>query len=174
MEELRMGIIKAFGGLNGYKDEECVRDVLNYAIGSKFFYGLVSGNIEGDPGNVYAVSEQFKRIQDVRTDMEHKTKLHHFVLSVAEDDMSENAIGDLMRVVKDYFVKRNFQVVVIRHYASEGLVYNPHLHVIVNHCNLKGSLFYGNNRAYYDLKDYLNRATHRKWRFIYARESDYE
>ena len=51
-----MGIIKAFCGLNGYKDEECVRDVLNYAIGSKFFYGLVSGNIEGDPGNVYAVS----------------------------------------------------------------------------------------------------------------------
>ena len=36
-----MGIIKAFGGLNGYKDEECVRDVLNYAIGSKFFYELV-------------------------------------------------------------------------------------------------------------------------------------
>ena len=41
-----MGIIKAFCGLNGYKDEECVRDVLNYAIGSKFFYELVSGNID--------------------------------------------------------------------------------------------------------------------------------
>ncbi|MDY3770344.1 MAG: relaxase/mobilization nuclease domain-containing protein [Lachnospiraceae bacterium] len=169
-----MGVIKAFGGLNRYKDADSVYDVLSYALGSKFFDGCVSGNIQGDPRNVGAVAEQFKIVQDSRPDTVHKTKLHHFALSVAEDQMSDPAIEDLMRVVKDYFAKRHFQVIVVKHYASEGLVFNPHLHVIVNHCNLKGELYYGNDQSFWQLKEYLERVTHHKWKFVYARESDYE
>ena len=169
-----MGIIKAFYGLNKYKDEESVYDVLSYAIGSLYFCEAITGNIQNNSGDIQAIAEQFKEVQSLRMDMDHKAKLHHFVLSVVADNMSDGAIRDLMRVVKDYFIKRRFQVIVVKHYASKGLIYNPHLHVIVNHCSLNGKLFYGNDQSYYELKNYLIRVTHHKWKFVYAQEKDYE
>ena len=169
-----MCVIKAFCGLKGYKDQNSVFDVLNYAFQSPYYYGHLCGNLCDNPLNVASLADQFRSVVQIRPVMENKTWLHHFVLSVADADMSEGALNDLMRNVVAYFVKRHFQVAVVRHYSSKGLVYNPHLHVIVNHCNLKGSLFYGNDQSYVELKNYLVRVTHCKWKFVYASASDYE
>ena len=74
-----------------------------------------------------------------------------------------------MEQIKGYFKKRHFQVVVVRHYRSEDRFNNPHLHVIVNHCNLKGTLWYGNDVQYLELKDYLINATHYPWTYVYGK-----
>ena len=79
-----------------------------------------------------------------------------------------------MEQIKSYFKKRHFQVVIVRHYRSEDRFNNQHLHVIVNHCNLKGTLWYGNDAQYLTLKDYLINATHYPWTYIYGKMEDYE
>jgi len=168
-----MCLIKSFEGMNGYKDWESVRDVISYAFNSRYYAGCIIGNIEGysDPDNIIS---QFYQVYSMRTDMANKKKIHHLVISYGDMDLSEGAVINLMEQIKSYFKKRHFQVVIVRHYRSEDRFNNQHLHVIVNHCNLKGTLWYGNDAQYLTLKDYLINATHYPWTYIYGKMEDYE
>ena len=170
-----MGIIKVFKGINGYKDSECIYTVLSYACNSEYCDDKIyTGNLEAREENVSDLVKQFEEIRIHTNYTENSVKLHHFALSVAEDGMSEAAIYDLMRNVMVYFRSMKFQVVVVKHYGSREKINNPHLHVIVNHCNLNGRLFYGSDSDYYRLKEYLIRVTHKSWKYIYASDSDYD
>lgn len=169
-----MGVIKVFKGINGYKDSESIYTVLGYACNSEFCDDKIYiGNLEAREGSVLNLAKEFEAVRVPSNYPEKSVKLHHFALSVAEDGMSEAAIYDLMRNVMVYFRNMKFQVVVVKHYGSREKINNPHLHVIVNHCNLNGRLFYGSDSDYYRLKEYLIRVTHKNWKYIYASECDY-
>ena len=169
-----MCILKVFKGLNSYKDDNSVLDVLMYLISSKYYAGYVLGNITETDFVPIRIAEEFSAVHATRNDMEMKSKLHHFVLSFGDAGMSDQAIESLMIDVKNYFIKAHFQVVVVYHTGSDDSRYNPHLHVVINHCNLRGNLYYGNDEGYFRLKDYLARCTHKQWRYIWASDNDYE
>lgn len=169
-----MCILKVFKGLNSYKDDNSILDVLNYLIRSKYYSGYVLGNLNVSTLNPEIIASEFRNVHDTRNDMEMKSKLHHFVLSLDDSGMSDRAIRSLMIDVRNYFTKAHFQVVVVYHSGSDDSRYNPHLHVVINHCNLRGNLYYGNDNCYIRLKDYLARCTHKQWRYIWASDSDYE
>lgn len=168
-----MCLIKSFNGLKGYKDWESVKDVLSYALNSQYCLGYVTGNIVAS-NDVNSIISQFYQVDLMKPGMENKKKIHHFEVSFKDVDLSEEAVVNLMELIKNYFKKRHFQVVVVRHYRSKSQAYNPHLHVVVNHCNLKGNLWYGNDVQYIELRDYLERATHYPWRYVYGQMDDYE
>ncbi len=168
-----MGLVKEFKGLHGYKDEGSIFDVLSYALGSPYADGYWLGNLN-ETSDVRNLVEQFQIVESKRSDLQGKVKIHHFVLSVQDLDMRYEAVEDLGRVVKDYFRKQHFQAVVVLHRGSRKHPYQPHLHVIINHCNIYGDLFYGRNTDYANLLHYLEKVTHKKWSFIYAEESDYD
>ena len=78
-----------------------------------------------------------------------------------------------MKNVRDYYVKAKFQVIVVFHSCSEDNPYNPHLHVVLNHCNLNQDLFYGTDKCYFNFKGYLERCTRLKWKFFWGKVDDY-
>lgn len=157
-----------------YKDNDSVLDVLMYLVNSKYYAGYVFGNIKETTYNPVSIANEFYKIHETRTDMETKAKLHHFVLSIGDANISEEFIKNLMIVVRNYFEKARFQVVVVYHSGSDDSRYNPHLHVVINHCNSNGNLYYGDDKGYCKLKDYLARCTHSNWKYIWASNSDYE
>lgn len=148
-----MAVIEVLKGYSEYRDENAIRDVLNYAINSPYRQDYRCYGIINIPESEYAING-FEYIQK-RFNYADGVHLHHIVISPQEDELDVIGISDLAKLVTDYFEMLNVQCIVAEHYGSSTNAYHPHLHVIINHIKLDGKRFYGDNQSYYTLACYL-------------------
>lgn len=152
-----MAVIEIYKGFSEYCDESAIRDVVNYAVNSRYRQDYRCNGIINIPEPEYAINA-FEYIQRGYSYTEG-VRLHHIVISPQEKELDVIEISDLSKLVTDYFGMVNAQCLVVKHYGSAKSIYHPHLHVIINHVKLDGKKFYGNNDSYYALADYLKKIT---------------
>lgn len=152
-----MAVIEVYNGHSGYRDESAIRDVVNYAVGSRYQRDYRCYGIINIPEPEYAVNA-FENIQR-RYDYKDRVRLHHIVISPREKELDMIEISDLSKLVTDYWGMENVQCIAVVHYGSAKNIYHPHLHVIINHVKLDGKKFHGSNDSYYELAKYLKKNT---------------
>lgn len=152
-----MAIIEVYNGYSEYRDENAIRDVINYAVDSQYRQDYRCYGIINIPETEYAVNA-FEYIQK-RYGYTEGVRLHHIVISPQEKELDMVDTSDLAKLVTDYFEMVDVQCIVAEHYGSAKNIYHPHLHVIINHIKLGGKKFYGDNQSYYALANYLMEKT---------------
>lgn len=153
-----MAVIKVLKGESEYRDENAIRDVVEYAVNSLYLDCYRCSGVVNIAEPEYAINA-FKYIQNYYGYTEG-VHLHHIVLGLREEE-EEIDISDLAGMVTDYFNMFHVQCIAAGHYRSGKRSYYPHLHVIINHIKLDGMKFYGDNDSYYRLADYLTQRTGR-------------
>lgn len=152
-----MAVIEVYNGYSGYCDEGAIRDVVDYAVNSRYWQDYRCNGIINIPEPEYAINaiEYIQR----RYGYTDGVRLHHIVISPQEKELNVVEMSDLSKLVTDYFGMENVQCIAVAHYGSAKNIYHPHLHVIINHVKLDGKKFYGDNDSYYALANYLKKNT---------------
>ena len=177
-----MPLLKSFRGVNGYKDESAIDDVVPYPFNTeKGYMNNFSNNdyrnlLFTDASDEYfseavdSVIEQFKIVKKGNT--RTSVNINHFVVSFQDIGCNYEAISTIKNMILNYFSRNPYycQIFAVEHYQEDNL----HVHFVVNHVGMFGKVFYGTDNNYFDLLKYLRKSTGLNWTYRWSDADDYE
>ncbi len=171
-----MPVLKVFGGVNGYKDESAIRDLIQYPFqAEKGYMGDYDSRNLIETGDIQGMVDQFTFVSRINTRVQ--IKMDHFVISVSGIMYDTQMIGQIKSIVLNHFGKGSvdgsyFQIFCAEHFLMDDD--NLHFHFIMNHVSTSGKVFYGRDQDYGALLRKLRESTGLKWTFMWADSSDYD
>ena len=166
-----------FKGRNGYKDDDAIKNLVEYPFqsGKGYMGDFDSRNLIITDDAPSAITDQITFVNKSNT--RKQIHMDHFVISVSDIMYDTQMIEQIKGIVLNHFGKGGvdgsyFQIFCAEHYLVEEN--NLHIHFIMNHVSTGGTAFSGRDADYIVLLEKLRKSTGLKWTFLWADRSDYE
>ena len=172
-----MPVLKVFKGQNGYKDDDAIKNLVEYPFqsGKGYMGDFDSRNLIITDDTPSAITDQITFVNKSNT--RKQIHMDHFVISVSDIMYDTQMIEQIKGIVLNHFGKGGvdgsyFQIFCAEHYLVDEN--NLHIHFIMNHVSTGGTAFPNTFHNYYALLAKLRQSTGLEWRIIQASSMDYE